>query len=140
MEALPITSRLSIPADELEVSFARSGGPGGQNVNKVASKVLLRWSVRDSGALSDGQRHLLMQRLSARLVGEGELLIQSSTHREQARNLEDARERLAEIVRAALHQAKKRRATKPTRGSQRRRLETKRQRSQIKKDRRRTHE
>lgn len=140
MEALRVTSRLTIPAEEFEVSFARSGGPGGQNVNKVASKVLLRWSVRDSRMLSDGQRHLLMQRLSARLVGDGELLIQASTHREQARNLEDARERLAEIVRGALHQAKKRRATKPTRGSQRRRLETKSQRSQIKKDRRRTHE
>ena len=137
MEALRVTSRLSIPAEELEVSFARSGGPGGQNVNKVASKVLLRWSVRDSRALSDGQRHLLMQRLSSRLVGEGELLVQASNHREQARNLEDARERLAETVRAALHQPKTRRATKPTRGSQRRRVEAKRRRGDVKKGRRR---
>lgn len=140
MDALPVTSRLTIPADELQVQFARSGGPGGQNVNKVASKAVLRFSVRDSRALSDGQRHLLLQRLGSKLVGEGELVIHASRHREQSRNLEDARERLAETLREALTVVKKRKQTRPTRGSQRRRLESKRRRSQTKSDRRRNHE
>ncbi len=140
MEPLPVTSRLVIPADELEVGFARSGGPGGQNVNKVASKVQLRWDLRASRVLSEGQRHLLLKRLGGRLVGDGELLVQAATHREQSRNLEEARERLADLVREALAERKRRKATRPTRSSQRRRLENKRHRSRIKQDRRRTHE
>jgi ribosome-associated protein len=140
MDPLPITSRLTLPAEELEVQFARSGGPGGQNVNKVASKAVLRFSVRTSRALSDGQRHLLLQRLGNKLVGEGELLIHASSYREQARNLEDARERLAQILREALTVPKRRKQTRPTRSSQRRRLESKRQRGQTKSERRRTHE
>lgn len=140
MDALQVTSRLIIPADELQVSFARSGGPGGQNVNKVASKAVLRFSIRDSQVLSEGQRHLLLQRLSSKLVGDGELVIHASNHREQARNVEDARERLASTLREGLTVPKKRKKTRPTKGSQRRRLEGKRRRSQIKKDRGRKHE
>ena len=140
MDPLPVTSRLILPPDELEVSFARSGGPGGQNVNKVASKAVLRFSVRESRALGDGQRHLLLQRLAGRLTVDGELVIHASRHREQSRNLEDARERLAETLRGALTVPKKRKQTRPTRSSQRKRLEAKRQRSQIKTDRKRKHE
>ncbi len=140
MEPLKVTNRLTIPPEELEISFARSGGPGGQNVNKVASKALLRYSVMESTALTDSQRAILLERLSGRLVGEGELLIQASTFREQARNVEDARTRLATILSEALTPRKKRRATKPTRSSQRRRLKAKRQRSEIKKNRRKSHD
>lgn len=140
MQPLAVTSRLVIPPDELQVSFARSGGPGGQNVNKVASKVQLRWHPGSSRAVTEGQRHLLLRRLGGRLTGDGELLIQASTHREQSRNLEEARERLASVVREALAERKKRKATRPTRASQRRRLDDKRRRSQLKKDRRRNHE
>ena len=140
MEGLRVTSRLTIPPDELEITFARSGGPGGQNVNKVASKAVLRFSVRESRVLSEGQRHLLLQRLGGRLVRDGELLVHASSHREQARNIEDARERLAALLRDALATQKKRKPTKPTKGSQRRRLDAKRQRSQVKKDRRSKHE
>lgn len=136
MEALRVTSRLTLPAEELRVSFARSGGPGGQNVNKVASKVVLRFSIRDSAALSEGQRRRLLERLESRLRGEGELVIHASNHREQARNLEEARERLAKLLQDGLTEVKPRKKTRPTRASKRRRLDAKKQRGQLKKDRR----
>jgi len=136
VEALRVTSRLTLPAEELRVSFARSGGPGGQNVNKVASKVVLRFSIRDSAALSEGQRRRLLERLESRLRGEGELVIHASNHREQARNLEEARERLAKLLQDGLTEVKPRKKTRPTRASKRRRLDAKKQRGQLKKDRR----
>ena len=131
---------LLLPADELSVSFARSGGPGGQNVNKVETKVVLRWNPRTSRVLGEEQRELLLTRLASRLTGEGELVLHASRYRERARNLEDARERLADIVAAALVVQRTRRATRPTRGSQRRRLDAKSRRSDVKKNRRRPEE
>jgi len=92
--------------------------------------------VRTSAVLSDGQRARLLERLAPRLVGEGELLVQASTYRERGRNLEEARERLASFVREALAVPKKRRPTRPTRGSKERRLKEKRQRSDTKRRRR----
>jgi ribosome-associated protein len=133
---LAVTPRLAIPAAELTTTFARSGGPGGQNVNKVASKVVLRWSPAASEVLSDAQRARLAERLAARLTGAGEIVIHASSHRTRARNLDDARERLAELVRDALAQRKARKATRPTRGSQKRRLDTKKRRSETKQRRR----
>ncbi|MCP3920511.1 MAG: aminoacyl-tRNA hydrolase [bacterium] len=136
MEPLRINSRLVIPPDELAVSFARAGGPGGQNVNKVASKVVLRFALRGSRVLGEVRLARLEKALASRLTAAGELVIHASTYREQARNLEDARERLAELLRTSLAVPKARRETKPTRASRRRRVDTKRRRGQTKRDRR----
>ena len=134
-EPLRVNARLTIPAGELQITAARSGGPGGQNVNKVASKVVLRFSVRASRVLGEARRTLLLQRLSHRLTKEGELVLHASRHRERARNEEDARERLATLLAESLQSPKKRRATRPTRGSRERRLRAKKHRSERKRER-----
>lgn len=140
MEPLDVSNRLVIPADELRWDTARSGGPGGQNVNKTETRVQLRFAVKDSRVLSEGQRRLILERLGSRMTTGGELLIDCSVHRSQSANLQAARERLAALLSDALAPRKKRRPTKPTRGSVRRRLEGKRQRSDLKRERRKHHE
>lgn len=136
MEAgLEVRPGLEIPGCELAVDYARSGGPGGQNVNKVATKVVLRWSIRESSALTDRDRAWLLQRLASRLTRTGELVLHSSAHRERGRNLEEARERLAGIVREALKRPTRRRPTRPTAASRKRRLAGKRRRGEVKRGR-----
>jgi len=127
-----IDDRRVIPAAEVRVSFARSGGPGGQNVNKVSSKVELRWTPATTTALAAAERAWLLERLARRLTAEGELLVTSTLTRDQGRNRDDAAEKLAAIVRAALHRPKARRPTRPTRASKERRLAAKKQRSRVK--------
>jgi len=136
MDPLVINRGLTLPSEELDVSYARSGGPGGQNVNKVETKVVLRFSILNSRALGDTRRARLQKRLAARLSGQGELIIHASRHRTRARNLEDARERLAALLKDGLATQPSRRPTRPTRGSKERRLKQKKSRGQIKKDRR----
>jgi ribosome-associated protein len=130
-----INRSILIPESELRESFVRSAGPGGQNVNKLSTKVELRWTPGTSKALSEHQRNYLLQRLASRLTESGELIVSSDEHRTQGRNREDARRKLAAVVRQALVRPKKRRATKPSRASVKRRLDSKKHRSSVKKGR-----
>jgi ribosome-associated protein len=124
-----------IPESELRESFVRSAGPGGQNVNKLSTKVELRWTPGTSSALSEPQRAYLLQRLANRLTESGDLIVSCDEHRTQARNRDEARNKLGALVRQALVRPKKRRATKPSRASVKRRLDGKKHRSSVKKNR-----
>lgn len=132
---LRITPRLSIPDDELSERFVRSAGPGGQNVNKVATAVELRFDVLNSPSLPETVRLRLLARRDRRLNDRGVLVISAQRYRSQDRNREDARARLAAILESATQVPKARVATKPTRGSKERRLSSKRERAQIKRHR-----
>ena len=137
-EPLRVTSRVEIPVSELSWRFSRSSGPGGQSVNTTDSRVELSYDVASSGALPDFLRKRALERLGDRLV-DGVLTISASEQRSQLRNRDAARERLARILRDALAPPPPtRRATRPTLGSQRRRVEAKKQRGQTKRLRRST--
>lgn len=136
MDDLPITDQVTIPAAELSVSFARSGGPGGQNVNKVSTKVEVRWTPTESGALGEVERQRLLKKLAKRLTTDGELLVTSTRMRDQSRNREDARQKLADIIREAIKPPVVRKKTRPPKKVAENRLAEKRQRSVRKTDRR----
>ena len=136
MQDLVVTQRLTIPSGELSIAFARSGGPGGQNVNKVSSKVDLRWHPGSSTVLGDADRAWLLQRLRSRLTTDGTLIVTSTATRDQIKNRDDAAKKLALIVRTALERPKPRKESKPTRASKRRRVADKRHRGEIKRNRR----
>jgi ribosome-associated protein len=127
-----ITSQLAINENEIELQFIRASGPGGQNVNKVSTAVQLRFDVAHSPSLSEDVRARLIKLAGNRLTNEGELLIEAKRHRTQERNRQDAIARLVELIRHATEKPKPRIATKPTKASKRRRLETKKQRSETK--------
>lgn len=132
-----VTAALVIPAAELSWRFSRSSGPGGQGVNTADSRVELMWDAAASAVLSAVQRERVLDRLGARLV-DGVLTIAASEHRNQLRNRDAARARLAALVAEAVRPpAPPRRATKPTRGSKERRLQAKQRRTDVKKMRRR---
>lgn len=134
---LEITTKLRIPIREFSWSVARSSGPGGQNVNKVNSKVILRWSPRNTQSLPADILNRFLSRYASRLTEEGELIITSERTRDQPKNRADCLEKLAAMIRSVAIAPKVRRATKPSKGSQRRRLAEKQQRSQTKQNRRR---
>jgi len=136
MDELVVGFGLAIPARELAVEFSRSGGPGGQNVNKVETKATVRFDVARSPAVADWMRPLLLEKLANRLTKGGELVVSSDRHRERGQNLSAARERLAELLREALTPEKERKATRPTAGSKRRHADAKRRRSGAKAQRR----
>jgi ribosome-associated protein len=134
---LQVTDTVVVPASALGWRFSRSSGPGGQGVNTADSRVELSVAVRDLPGLSDAQRQRLTERLGTRLV-DGVLTIAASEHRQQLRNRQAARDRLAAVLRAALAPPPPaRRRTKPTKGSQERRIQAKKQRGELKRGRRR---
>ncbi len=134
---LEVSPALTIPASELGWRFSRSSGPGGQHVNTSDSRVQLTWNLVDSAVLTDEQRLLLLERLGRRLV-DGALTVSASEQRSQLRNREIALDKLASLVGDGLApEAARRRATRPTRGSDRRRLAAKQERSATKRQRRR---
>ena len=137
MEDLAITQDLCIPARELSWTAVRSGGPGGQNVNKVATKVWLRWDLASSSALPEWARQRLLSLAARRIDGHGSLLISSGSTRSQDRNLELARERLAGLIREALVRPKARRPTRPSKAVHQHRLDAKRHTAKKKAARRR---
>jgi ribosome-associated protein len=136
MDDLPITDRLTIPSAELRICFARSGGPGGQNVNKVETKVELRWTPGESATLSQEDREWLLKRLAKKLTSDGDLVVTSQRTRDQVRNREDARAKMATIILRALERPKRRKRTRRSRASIERRLREKKQQSKLKTDRR----
>ena len=127
-----ITEALLIPEGEIRERFIRSSGPGGQNINKVATAVQLRFDVRASPSLPDAVRERLVRLAGRRMTGEGVLIIEARRFRTRERNREDARERLAGLIRKASEPARLRRETRPTRKSRERRLCSKHQRSRVK--------
>lgn len=131
--SLFVTHRISIPDSELEESFIRSSGPGGQNVNKVSSAVQLRFNVLTSASLTDVAREALLR--SGKLTQARELIITAQRFREQERNRADARERLVDIIREAATPKRVRRPTKVPKSSKRKRLDGKKHRAEIKRGR-----
>ena len=127
-----ISEAIRIPRSELTFQFSRSGGPGGQNVNKLSTRVQMRWNVDETEALPEDVRRRLKSHNHKRINSEGELLLTSQRYRDQARNIEDCVEKLRELVAAAAVIPHRRRPTKPTAGSHRRRLQSKRERSERK--------
>ncbi len=134
---LEINDELTIPESEFTWSFVRAGGPGGQNVNKVASKAVLRWDVANSPSLPEEVRTRLRTQQDRRLTSAGELILTSQRFRDQERNRQDCLDKLRELVLRAATPPKRRKRTKPTRGSRAARLREKRHRSGVKSDRRR---
>ena len=131
-----INHKIQIDESEFDFSFARSGGPGGQNVNKVNTKALLRWNVKSSCSIPDSVRDRFMDRYRNRVTRAGEIILQSQRYRDQGRNVEDCLERLRKMLLVVAVPPVQRRVTKPTRSSQRKRLDSKKRNSEKKKQRR----
>ena len=132
-QALPGGNR--IPAAEIEELASRSSGPGGQHVNTSSTRVSLRWNLRDSRGLSEDARERVLSRLRSKVSRDGVLIVHSDRHRSRQRNLEAAHERLRELVETALYQAPPRRPTGPSRGARKRRMDSKRKRADLKRQR-----
>ncbi|KJS34056.1 MAG: peptide chain release factor I [Rhodospirillaceae bacterium BRH_c57] len=132
MGTIRVTPTIFLDEDELEETFVRSSGPGGQNVNKVSTAVQLRFDARRSPNLPEDVRARLERLAGSRLTNDGIIIIMADRYRSQERNREDAQERLVDLVRDAAHRPRTRRPTKPTKGSKTRRLDAKKQRGAIK--------
>jgi len=132
---LAVNDSVSIPRNELDVRVSRASGAGGQHVNKTSSRVEIFWNIPASRALTDEQRARLLDKLSAKLTTDGSIRVVASDMRSQSRNRDLAEERLADLVRRALLVPRKRKATKPTRAAKEARLDSKKRRSSIKRNR-----
>ncbi len=133
---LVVNNRLKIPLREFRFSFSRSSGPGGQNVNKLNTKALLRWAVMKSPSLPDSIRGRLVSRHRRRVTAAGDLLVSSQRFRDAGRNVADCLQKLRTMLAEAAVAPKPRKPTKPTRASVRRRLDQKRRQSKKKRQRR----
>ena len=127
---------IEIPQEEFEFRFDRSSGPGGQNVNKVNSKATLHWRVVDTPSLPDPVRQRFLERFATRINKQGQLVVSSQRHRDQAKNVEDCLQRVEEMLLQVIKPPRRRKKTKPTQASKRRRLDDKRRRGDTKKMRR----
>jgi len=132
---LQVSPTLAIDDDELVERFVRASGPGGQNVNKVATAVELRFDIANSPSLPEAVRERLLSRRDRRVTADGVLVLAAQRFRTQDRNRQDARERLVHFIEAGLHAPKPRVATRPARGAKERRLGEKRERATIKRGR-----
>ncbi len=130
-----VTPTLTIGEDELDEQFVRASGPGGQNVNKVSTAVRLRFNALSSSTLPDHARRRLLKLAGDKATAEGDIMILAQRFRSQPQNRIDARERLAALIRSALHRPKTRISTKPSKASKQRRLDSKRLRSNVKRTR-----
>lgn len=132
MGMIGINSRVDIPDEEIRFTFSRSGGPGGQNVNKVNSKVTLWFDVKNSPSLSGYQKNRISQRLASRISKEGVLQVTAMQYRTQKANRDDAVQRFTELLAAALVERKTRKKTRIAAGVKERRLQAKKRRGQLK--------
>jgi ribosome-associated protein len=132
---LSINDHIQIPDEEFQWSYSRSGGPGGQNVNKVASKAELRWNVIGTPNLAPDVKARLRAQLGRRITADGELVLTSQRYRDQGRNREDCLDKLRTMILQAATPPRPRKKTRPTRASHRRRLEAKKHRAATKKTR-----
>lgn len=135
-ESLRVNAQISIPRSELRFTFVRSSGPGGQNVNKVASKAVLRWSVAKSNALNDETRARLSAKLARRMNDRGELIITSQRYRDQGKNVEDCLDKFRALVASAVARPRARKKTRPSKSARESRLREKRVHSDKKRARR----
>jgi ribosome-associated protein len=126
----------TVPFDELEIKATTGGGPGGQHINKAATRVEVRWNVMTSKSLTDGQRDMLIDRLGRRIDGKGRIRVVCGAQRSQQRNKNTAIGRLNQIVSRALKPVKPRKKTKPSQAQRARRLADKRRRADLKRQRR----
>lgn len=133
---LVVNQQLSIPESELTLTFARSTGPGGQNVNKVNSKAVLRWNVADTTSLPEAVKGRFLQRFASRITQAGEIVLASDRYRDQPRNVADCYEKLRHLILTSLAPPRPRVKTRPSRASVERRLEQKRSGGQKKRQRR----